>query len=198
MDTLGTIRVNLISHKKSLTKFLDTVQLENNEGKIVEELDNKQGQLDTILDKVDEVAARMGNLGAIGGEGELWNQFRRELVREGFENEVLMAHKDVLRAYIREIDQKGLLDDVPQSHSTIAQGGANPERWLQAVRSVSPEREDDVPPTVGMLNMAKDGLGAKERIIGDENMKFPPGMKMMRPQPESRVDAMDASLYKPS
>jgi hypothetical protein len=96
MDTLGTIRVNLISHKKSLTQFLDTVQLVS-DGKVLKELDNKEGQLDMILDKVDEVAARMGRAGEMtsceGDDIELWKQFRRELVREGFENEVLMAHK---------------------------------------------------------------------------------------------------------
>lgn len=96
MDALGTIRVNLISHKKSLTQFLDTVQLAS-DGKVVTELDNKEGQLDMILDKVDEVAARMGKVGGMtsceGNDTELWKQFKRELVREGFENEVLIAHR---------------------------------------------------------------------------------------------------------
>ena len=44
MDTLGAIRVKLISHKTSLTLFLDTIQLHES-GKMAQVLDNQGGQL---------------------------------------------------------------------------------------------------------------------------------------------------------
>jgi hypothetical protein len=87
MDTLGEIRVKLISHKTSLTLFLDTIQLHQS-GKMATTLDNHGGQLDVILDKVDTIAARMGQRsGSImtsydDDDKEVWKQFRRELVAE--------------------------------------------------------------------------------------------------------------------
>jgi hypothetical protein len=98
MDTLGTIRVKLISHKSSLTLFLDTIQLHQS-GKMATTLDNHGGQLDVILDKVDLIAARMGQKsGSImttydDDDKEVWKQFRRELVAEGFSSDVLTQHK---------------------------------------------------------------------------------------------------------
>ncbi|KAG9233759.1 hypothetical protein BJ875DRAFT_345853, partial [Amylocarpus encephaloides] len=65
-----------------------------------------------ILDKVDGIAARMGaqrsgsiRRGYDDDDKEVWKDFRRELVAEGFSSKILQQHKDVLRAYIREIDQ---------------------------------------------------------------------------------------------
>jgi hypothetical protein len=97
MDTLGAIRVKLISHKSSLTLFLDQIQLHQS-GKLATTLDSHGGQLDVILDKVDSIAARMGqNSGSImtydDDDKEVWKQFRRELVAEGFSSDVLTQHK---------------------------------------------------------------------------------------------------------
>jgi hypothetical protein len=98
MDTLGTIRVKLISHKTSLTLFLDTIQLHQS-GKMATTLDTHGGQLDVILDKVDNIAARMGqgNRSILTSyeddDKEVWKQFRRELVAEGFSSDVLTQHK---------------------------------------------------------------------------------------------------------
>ena len=47
------------------------------------------------------------------------------------------SKQDVLRAYIREIDQKGLLEEVavdPKKPPTKL-GGINPERWLESVQN---------------------------------------------------------------
>lgn len=182
MDTLGEIRVKMISHKTSLTLFLDTIQLHQS-GKMSEKLNCQKDQLDVILDKVDNIAARMGH-----GEGsimtnyedddrQVWKQFRRELVAEGFSSDVLQQHKDVLRAYIREIDQKGLLDE-PR---TPTPPGINPERWVDSVHSAASE---DAPPSFSSLGTGTDDTGAKEMVVREENMKFPQSMKLELRQPE--------------
>lgn len=99
MDQLGTIRVKLISHKTSLTLFLDTIQLRES-GKMATTLEDHSEQLDMILDKVDAIAARMSQKS--GGsvmstysddDKEVWKDFRRELVTEGFSSSVLQKHK---------------------------------------------------------------------------------------------------------
>lgn len=99
LDNLGSIRVKLLSHKTTLTLFLETIQLHQS-GKVSQKLDNHAGQLDSILDKVDNIVARMGQ--KTGGsvmtsydddDKEVWKQFRRELVAEGFSSDVLQQHK---------------------------------------------------------------------------------------------------------
>ena len=98
MDTLGSIRVKLISHQTSLTSCLDTIQLHPS-GKMTTALDNQEGQLDVILDKVDAIAARMGQRpgGILTGyeddDKEVWKQFRQELIAEGFSGDVLTQHR---------------------------------------------------------------------------------------------------------
>jgi hypothetical protein len=105
MDQLGGIRVKLISHKTSLTLFLDTIQLHQS-GKMATKLDNQTGQLDVILDKVDNIAARMTQRsGSVmtsydDDDKEVWKQFRRELVAEGFSSDVLQQHKVRSKCFI--------------------------------------------------------------------------------------------------
>lgn len=98
MDQLGGIRVKLISHKTSLTLFLDTIQLHQS-GKMATTLNTDGGQLDVILDKVDKIATKMQTSGGSimtnydDDDKEVWKQFRRELVAEGFSSDVLQQHK---------------------------------------------------------------------------------------------------------
>lgn len=101
MDTLGSIRVKLISHQTRLTSFLDRIQLHQS-GEMAPTLDNQDGQLDVILDKVDAIAARIGQrsgsilTGYDDDDKEVWKQFRRELIKEGFSDDILAQHKVIL------------------------------------------------------------------------------------------------------
>jgi hypothetical protein len=90
MDQLGTIRVKVISQKRSLTAFLDSIQLPPSD--MAATLDNSTGQLDMILDKVDAIAARLGQRHDDDNR-EAWKQFRRELIAEGFSSEVLQQNE---------------------------------------------------------------------------------------------------------
>ncbi|TVY35489.1 hypothetical protein LOCC1_G006371 [Lachnellula occidentalis] len=189
MDELGAIRVKLISHKTSLTLFLDTIQLHES-GKMSTTLDNHEGQLDVILDKVDSIATRMGQKsgGSVmshdNDDKEVWKQFRRELESEGFSSSVLQQHKDVLRAYIREIDQKGLLDDMPQSANPDGPSqGVDPHLWLENAHTGP---SVDTIPSFDLRNTPMDDSRAKEMVIREDNMKFPQFMKMERLQPQIR------------
>ncbi|KAI9734414.1 MAG: hypothetical protein M1818_006802 [Claussenomyces sp. TS43310] len=172
LDELGDIRMKLINHKTSITVFLDTVQLHES-GKQTELLEIQTEQLEVILDKVDGIAARMGQrapsmLTTYGDDDkEVWKQFRRELVAEGFSSNVLQQHKDILRAYIRQIDQNGLLDDAMTSPTV------DTERWLDDMPQQSPS---EVPPTYSSLNTNEEDACAKV-LVPEDNMKFPQSLK---------------------
>jgi hypothetical protein len=96
MGQLGRVRVKLINHKTNITALLDTIQLSES-SRLAATLDNHGGQLDIILDKVDNIAARMGQRASLvtydDDDKEDWKIFRRELVAEGFSSDVLTRHK---------------------------------------------------------------------------------------------------------
>lgn len=105
MDQLGSARVRLINHKTSITMLLDTIQLRES-GRVAATLDAHGGQLDVILDKVDNIAARMGQrAGSLmttydDDDKEVWKSFRRELVAEGFSSDVLTQHKVSISSFV--------------------------------------------------------------------------------------------------
>lgn len=108
MDQLGAFRGKLISHKTSLTLFLDTIQLRHS-GNMANTLTSHGDQLAVVLDKVDRIAARMGGkAGSLmtaydNDDKQVWKQFRRELVAEGFSSDVLSENKVICHATVRLI-----------------------------------------------------------------------------------------------
>ncbi|OBU00058.1 hypothetical protein VE01_01773 [Pseudogymnoascus verrucosus] len=185
MDQLGTVRVKLINHKTNITALLDTIQLHES-SRVAMTLDNHGGQLDIILDKVDNIASRMGQRAASlmttyeDDDKEVWKSFRRELVAEGFSSDVLTRHKDVLRAYIRQIDQNGLLEDIPvaaKARQPVL--SVNTQEWLEQVQSPA---SASGPPS---FNTTSSDSSIKELRVGEDNSKFLQTMKNERPKPES-------------
>lgn len=199
LDELGNIRMKLINHKTSITVFLNTIQLHES-GRHTEQLESHSEQLDVILDKVDGIAARLGQRAPSilttydNDDKEVWRQFRRELVAEGFSSDVLHQNKvlslanprcccyidylrvlltdqEILRAYIRQIDQNGLLDDSVTSPTSAA----DTEHWLNSVPQVHSPMSD-VLPSFESLNNHSEDAGAK-MLISEDNMKFPQSLK---------------------
>lgn len=198
LDDLGSIRMKLINHKTSITMFLDTIQLHES-GRMSTTLHNQTGQLDVILDKVDNIAARMGQrAGSImttydDDDKEVWKQFRRELVAEGFSSDILQQHKvgningicltkadllhqDVLRAYIRDIDQRSITGETRLDSAAPPQSGIDPEQWLEEIPTVQSPDTNGIPPSFSSLNVNTNDTEAKI-LIQEENLKFPQSMK---------------------
>ena len=100
---LAALRARILSHKTSLTLCLDTIQLHSSENKMTI-LHDQPAQLDTILDKVDSVAARMSQRQShgIGNEKERWKELKEELVSEGLSYDVLQQHKVRMAARLKE------------------------------------------------------------------------------------------------
>ena len=107
---------------------------------------------------------------------------------------VNLVSQDVLRAYIRQIDQEGLLIEVPIDPKVPPPPvGQNTERWLESVQnapSAPSVSSEDVQPSLDSLNTGTDDSGAKEMVFREDNMKFPQSMKMERPKPETRRDGI--------
>ncbi|KAI1654586.1 hypothetical protein F4813DRAFT_205180 [Daldinia decipiens] len=108
-DMINLIHTKLTNQKLNIDLFLDTVQL-HNPSKSRHLVDTNSANLDSIKDKVDFIASRIcqrtnSNL-SDGNEDELWEQFRDELEHAGFSKDVLRKNQDVIRAYIRQLDNQ--------------------------------------------------------------------------------------------
>ncbi|KAF4971808.1 hypothetical protein FSARC_1501, partial [Fusarium sarcochroum] len=105
-DRLLVMKQKLVGDKSSVDLFLDAVQLhaENRPTRVV---DGQEG-LEGIKDVVDKIATKLfrdrNESSFTEDEDHLWREFKIELEKEGFSPQVLRKHKDVLRAYIRELE----------------------------------------------------------------------------------------------
>ena len=43
----------------------------------------------------------------------VWKEFRKELIGEGFSSVIMRKHKRLIKAYIKELGDRGLLDENP-------------------------------------------------------------------------------------
>ncbi|KAK7426136.1 hypothetical protein QQZ08_007446 [Neonectria magnoliae] len=106
-ERLAVVRSRLVSDRTNVDLFLDTVQLHNPANKPYQ-VDGRQPGFEDIKDKVDTIADRLFHNRDYGSfdedEDSLWLQFKAELEKEGFAPQVLRKHKDILRAYIRELE----------------------------------------------------------------------------------------------
>jgi hypothetical protein len=152
------------------------------------DLEIDDAQLEMILDKVDAIAERMdrrdrgSNRNQIEDDREVWKQFRKELVKEGFSSDILEQHKDVLRAYIREMDQESLL----AANSMAVQPPAKQTSTSSQSRPIIASEE--YPPSFSSLGISPNSTGTKEMMVDEDNIKFPSSMKFERPKPETRGD----------
>jgi hypothetical protein len=92
----------------------------------------------------------------------------------------------VLRAYIREIDQNGLLDDGPPDPQSASTAGVSPERWLENVPTPKPSSQSEqLPPAFESLRINPENITAKERVVHEEDLKFLKSIKSERAKPET-------------
>lgn len=165
-ERLGNLRAKIANEKTSVDMFLDTIQLRNPADQPAGIVDGSQSGLENIKDKVDAIANRLfaQRIGNTNGtslsndEDRLWLEFKSELEKEGFSPQVLRRHKEVLRAYIRELE------------SMSQQNGGLP------------------PTVRGLLEHEAKALPSsspKEMYPAIENEKFFPSMKDERRMPDA-------------
>lgn len=218
-DMIALIRTKLANQKTNIDIFLDTVQLHNptrqHRPVDLERTDDKQ--MNAIKDKVDIVAARLfqrrararaSGDAAEESEEEMWQQFWAELVKEGFSSDVLRKHKEVLRAYIRELDSNGLLDGNPPSVRGLLdqrppQGRGNsayaPQEYVSYPVVPAYASRQPQPPPVAITpasypSSARGEFTSPKEMVSPnmDNEKFPVGVKLERRQPEQRPNCGDA------
>ncbi|KAI0436370.1 hypothetical protein F4803DRAFT_233915 [Xylaria telfairii] len=163
LEKVDFIRGKLADQKLNIDMFLNTVQL-HNPSKSRQLVDTTSTDLDVIKDKVDVIASRLCQRKDSGfGENEerLWEQFRDALQEDGFSKDVLRNNQDILRAYIREVDEQ-----------ITAYGGSTPSVRGFLENYTPPPDPDVIPPY-----LSSEGDLYSPDI---DNEKFFPSMKMER------------------
>ncbi|KAI0834535.1 hypothetical protein F5Y06DRAFT_156965 [Hypoxylon sp. FL0890] len=173
-DMIDLIRAKLANQKLSIDMFLDTIQL-HNPSKARQMVDTSSANLDSIKDKVDAIASRIcqrknSNL-TDGNEEELWEKFRDELEREGFSRDVLRKNQDVIRAYIRQLDEQ-----------LSANGGSTPSvrGLLEHYRPRGHDGLQITPYPTYPTYPGSDEFSPEELQSGIDEEKLFPSMRMKR------------------
>ncbi|KAG6119057.1 hypothetical protein E4U13_008022 [Claviceps humidiphila] len=118
-DRVAAVRARLVREKTSVDMFLDTVRLHNpaNNAPEVHAETTSDTSLERIKDKVDRIAEALfpqrhasSSDGTSADEDRMWQEFQSRLEKAGFSSHVLHRHKDVLRAYIRELQSMSPAD----------------------------------------------------------------------------------------
>ncbi|KAI0880739.1 uncharacterized protein GGS22DRAFT_79435 [Annulohypoxylon maeteangense] len=181
-DMIGVIGSKLANQKLNIDMFLDTIQL-HNPSKSRRMVDTNSADLDSIKDKVDVIATRIcqrknSNL-ADENEEELWERFRDGLESAGFSREVLRKNQDVIRAYIRQLDEQ-----------LSANGGSTPSvrGLLEHYRPQAHDGLQIAPYPTCPTHTTSDEFSPEELQSGIDEEKLFPSMRMKRLEGEDDDD----------
>ncbi|XDG00387.1 hypothetical protein ABKA04_000002 [Annulohypoxylon sp. FPYF3050] len=181
-EMISVARSKLANQKLNIDMFLDTIQL-HNPSKSRRMVDTNSADLDSIKDKVDVIAARIcqrknSNL-ADENEEEVWERFRDGLESAGFSREVLRKNQDVIRAYIRQLDEQ-----------VSANGGSTPSvrGLLENYRSQAHDGLQIAPYPTCPTYPTSDEFSPEELQSGIDEEKLFPSMRMKRLEGEEDDD----------
>lgn len=143
------LRAKLAYYVSALTLLLNMTST-GTMGRVERKMDEAGGDLREIRLAVNGITAHLiaGNKaeGSIfttysGDDKSVWREFRRELNREGFSSAVIHQHKRTIKAYIKELGDRGLLDDSdPAQNPSFKQPSC--EELYQWRNNSEPEDED--------------------------------------------------------
>lgn len=119
VKSLADIRLKLAAHTSAIIMSLNLCSL-GSQGRIEKQLNSLGGDMEGIRKKIDRIAA---NMTAKSGDGsvwtsytnddkDFWRQLRRELMQQGYRYSSLSKNKRLLKAYVEELGQRGVFDEV--------------------------------------------------------------------------------------
>ena len=113
------IREKLTYYTSALSLFVNMVSM-GSIGRVEQKMETAGGDIREIRIAVNGITAHL--LSATNREGSVlttyadddkavWKEFRKELIEEGFSSSIIRKHKRLIKAYIKELGDRGLLDD---------------------------------------------------------------------------------------
>ncbi|MCJ1246844.1 hypothetical protein MMC30_004053 [Trapelia coarctata] len=130
MEDLATIRSKTIVYTSTISVLLDTMQLKAT-GRIESKIDDGFAKVTGLIEdnfgamrksifQIATQARAAQRSGSVlsstslstftGNDKEVWRDFKRVLLAQGFRSRTLHEHKEVLLAYMMKLNQSGILD----------------------------------------------------------------------------------------
>jgi hypothetical protein len=118
---LADIRSKLTTHTSALMMSLKLYTL-GSLGRVEEQLCNQGGELKGIKESINWIAANMTASKSTACEGSVWTTYenddrgfwrelRRELHSDGFPRSALEKRKNLIKAYVKELGNRGVFDE---------------------------------------------------------------------------------------
>ena len=115
VQDVAKLRSKVIYYTSAISLFLNMVSM-GKIGLIEEQMDEAGGDLKAIKIALNSItaqfnASRDGSVLTTYSDDDkaVWKEFRRELIYEGFGSSVIEKHKEIIKAYVRELEDRGLL-----------------------------------------------------------------------------------------
>lgn len=133
MRDLGEIRQKICTHTQAIIMALNLLSL-GSQGRIEIQLIQQGGDVKGIRESINWILARMATdpeasvmTSYTNDSVSFWRDMRRELVKDGYPSSVIHRYKSLIKAYVKELGDRGVLDEplwpysVPKSVSQPAQ-----------------------------------------------------------------------------
>lgn len=113
------LRQKLTYYTSALSLFVNMVSM-GSMGRVEQKMDTAGEDIRDIRIAVNGITAHL--LSATNREGSVlttyagddkavWKEFRKELIEEGFSSAIIRKHKRLIKAYIKELGDRGMLDE---------------------------------------------------------------------------------------
>ena len=139
------IRAKITYYTAALSLLLNIISL-GYTGRVEQQMNNAGVELREIKSAVNFITAQKlasSHEGSVlttyaDDEKAVWKEFRRELIADGFNSDVISRHKLVIKAYVSELAERGLLDEqMGQNGRDQDDSSANQHELTSAENSVS-------------------------------------------------------------
>ena len=155
MADVGDLRSKIILYTSSFTFYLNMISM-GTVGRIEQEMNNSSGMIREIQLAVNGITTKFMSRNNYEGsvftnhaddDKSVWREFRRELRLDGFTSSTIHKHKHLILAYIKELGDRGILDDQAQGtdlerHGFERESGAMTSSGLDVSSSNEPSERD--------------------------------------------------------
>ena len=113
------LRGKVVYYTSALGLFLNMAAM-GSVGRVEKLMDDAGGQLRDIRLAVNGITAHLMSSSTressiltayTEDDRAVWREFRRELIKDGFSSPVIKQHKEAIKAYVKELGSRGVLDD---------------------------------------------------------------------------------------
>ena len=137
-------RAKLGNYTSSLSLLLNIATI-GSQGRVERQMKEAGGDIKDIQRGVNKITAQLmatrGQEGSVmtsyeDDETAFWKELRRKLVKEGFTSSKIGVHKDIIQAYVKELADRGVLDEIIEIDPSALL--SEPDSLRAVKRDVSP------------------------------------------------------------